>query len=175
MAKSDKRNKKDRVGILSQIKNLFVIIWNYWLDEEANIFANYKDAVAGIVPLIIIPCLSVVFTIHTEIFTFWDYTFPLVSISLAGMYDSFSRYEYQSAKNPKLVFRTVLNILVMFLSSYCASPFIILNGRCVGEQRWIAYLAPLLLFLGGVFLINEIFCRIYNAILISRWNSGIVR
>lgn len=175
MTKSNKQNGKDKTDFFFQLKNLFITIINYWWDEETNIFSNYKDAIAGIVPLIVIPCLSVLFTIHTEIFTFWDYTFPLISISVAGMYDSFGRYEYQSVKNPKLVFRTVLNILVMLMSSYCASPFIKLSGRCVGEQRWIAYIAPFLLLLSGIFLINETFCRIYNGVLISRWNSEMER
>ena len=49
---------------------------------------------------------------------FWNYSFPLISISWAGVYDCFGRFETKSPKNSKLVVRMVFNGISIFFPSF---------------------------------------------------------
>ena len=51
-------------------------------------------------------------------YTFWNYTYSLMSISLAGIYDSYGRYEYRSLKNVKLFIRVLIDIVAIFLQHF---------------------------------------------------------
>lgn len=142
-----------------EILKLIRIIRNYWLAEETNIFKNYKDALCGFVVLILIPALSVGSAIFATKYTFWNYTFPLLSISLAGLYDTYGRYEGDSPKNPKLAIRIIFNCISIFFAALS-----------VGIKNNIPpYFSPILLLICGIFLIFEIYNRVRKAVLISRW------
>ncbi|MFQ9702569.1 MAG: hypothetical protein ACLR0U_10470 [Enterocloster clostridioformis] len=97
------------------MKMLKRVIRNYWLAEETNIFRNYRDALAGFVALVIIPAVSIFFVLFTDGYTFWSYTFPFISISLAGAYDTYGRYNGHSPQNAKLVIRLIFDFLAIFL------------------------------------------------------------
>ena len=62
------------------MSNLLKIIRNYYSSENTNIFRNYKDALAGAVVMIGLPIVSVFMAVCVEEYTFWNYTFPLLSI-----------------------------------------------------------------------------------------------
>lgn len=142
------------------VNRLMKIIKKYWIDENTNIFKNYKDALAGLLALIIIPALSIGFTTHIDKPTFWNYAFPLLSISLAGLYDTYNRYEVRSPKNTKLLIRTIFNFTSIFFSAIS-----------IGSKSIILpYISPILLFVCGLLLIFEIYSRVKMAILISPWN-----
>ena len=141
------------------MKYLKLLVRNYWLAEETNIFKNYKDALLGLIALILIPAFSIFFVICTENYTFWSYTFPFISISLAGAYDTYGRYEGTSPKTPKLVVRIAFDFLAVFFA-----------GFSVGiDSKVLPYVAPLLLFICGLLLTYEIYNRVKRAILISPW------
>lgn len=135
------------------------MIKNYWLAEETNIFKNYKDALAGLLVLIVIPALSVFFVIYTDEYTFWSYTFPFVSVSLAGVYDTYGRYDGVSPKNAKLVVRVVFDFLAIFFAAISIG----------NDGGVLPYVAPILLSVCGLFLTFEIYNRIKRAVLISPW------
>lgn len=142
------------------MRKFLSIIKKYWLAEETNIFKNYIDALGGFVILIIIPAMSIFFTMFVKEYTFWGYTFPILSISLAGMYDTYGRYEKESPKNPKLVFRIVIDSIAIFFAALCYG----VNGVI------LPYVAPILLSFCGLFLGFEIYNRVKRAILISPWS-----
>lgn len=132
---------------------------NYWIAEETNIFKNYKDALAGLIVLVLVPAISVLLVVFTDDYSFWNYTFPLLSISLAELYDTYGRYEGKSPKNQKLVTRIIINMLAIFFSALCMGT----------ENRGLPYIAPILLLLCGLLLTVEIYNRVKKAILISPW------
>ncbi len=135
------------------------VIRNYWLAEETNIFRNYRDALAGFVALVIIPAVSIFFVLFTDGYTFWSYTFPFISISLAGAYDTYGRYNGHSPQNAKLVIRLIFDFLAIFFATLS-----------VGNNNTIlSYVAPILLFVCGLFLTFEIYNRVKRAVLISPW------
>ena len=135
------------------------VIKNYWLSEKTNIFKNYKDALAGFVVLVVTPAVSLLFVLFTESYTFWSYTFPFISISLAGAYDTYGRYDGPSPKNAKLVVRVIFDFLAIFFAALSVG----LNNTV------LPYVAPALLFICGLFLTFEIYNRVKRAVLISPW------
>ena len=93
------------------------IVKNYWNFEDTNIFKNYVDALARLVVLVIVPALLIVFAFCVEKHTFWNYTFPLLSISLAGLYDTYGLYEVKSPKSLKLALRAIFHVTAIFLAA----------------------------------------------------------
>lgn len=124
------------------------------------IFRNYKDALAGAVVLVFMPAFSICMAACVKDYTFWNYTFPLLSISLAGLYDTYGRYEGEAPKNLKLGVRVLFNSVSIFFSALSIGV----------ENAILPYISPILLFICGLFLVFEIFNRIRKAILISRWS-----
>lgn len=141
------------------MKKLRLVIGNYWLSEETNIFRNYKDALAGFLVLVVIPAVSVLLVLCTNGYTFWNYTFPFVSISLAGAYDTYGRYDGISPRNAKLVVRVIFDFLAIFFAALSVG----INDMV------LPYVAPALLFVCGLLLTFEIYNRVKRAILISPW------
>ena len=82
------------------------------------------------------------------------------SISWAGVYDCFRRFETKSPKNPKLVVRMVFHGISIFFS-------ILRPGV---SHTCLPVVSPSLLFLCGLFLFFEIYNQIKYAILISPYN-----
>ena len=74
---------------------------------------------------------------------FWNYSFPLISISWAGVYDCFGRFETKSPKNPKLVVRMVFNGMYLYIFSIL---------RPGVSHTCLPVVSPSLLFLCGLFL-----------------------
>lgn len=142
-------------GILKKLKS-------DWFSEESNIFRNYGDALAGFVVLVIIPAMSIGLVISTASISFWNYTFPLVSISLAGVYDTYGRYSGKSPKNVKLVFRAVFNSVAIIFAVIATDM----------DNRKLSFIAPCLLFLCGLLLIREIRNRLKTAFQINPWLYG---
>lgn len=141
------------------MKILTRVVGNYWLAEETNIFRNYRDALAGFIALVIIPAVSILFVLFTNNYTFWSYTFPFISISLAGAYDTYGRYNGHSPQNAKLVIRLIFDFLAVFFATLS-----------IGNNNLILpYVAPILLFICGLLLTFEIYNRVKWAVLISPW------
>lgn len=142
------------------MKHLIRTIRNYWNAESSNVFKNYQDALFGLVVLVILPATTIYFTIqYDKMITFWNYTFPFVSIALAGLYDIYGRYAKSSDKNPKLVVRLILNCLSIFFAALSVG----LNN-CV-----LSFIAPALLTMSGCVLLREICVRVIKAIQLSKW------
>ena len=135
------------------------VIKNYWLAEETNIFRNYRDALGGFVVLVMIPAVSVLFVLFIDDYTFWSYSFPLISISLAGAYDTYGRYNGHSPKNAKLVVRLIFDFLAIFFATLSVG-----NNNII-----LPYVSPTLLFVCGLFLTFEIYNRVKMAVSISPW------
>lgn len=142
------------------MNKLVTVVKRYWIAEETNIFKNYRDAIMGLVSLIIIPLFSICLVFAVEEYTFWNYSFPLISISWAGVYDCFGRFETKSPKNPKLVVHMVFNGISIFFSILCPGV----------SHTYLPIVSPSLLFLCGLFLFFEIYNQIKYAISISFYN-----
>ena len=139
---------------------IFKTIKNYTKDPNTNIFKNYIDALLGTVILIILPLLSVLSLI--KIFNeanLFNYAFPIVSICLAGAYDTYGRYENGSPKNTKLIIRIVFDFCSLLLSLVA----LIVQSKC------LIVLAPIMLLLPGVMILFEVYNRVKTAIEISPW------
>lgn len=141
------------------MNDVIKIVKNYWLSEESNIFKNYRDALAGFIVLIVIPAMSILLVVHTSDCSFWNYTFPLVSISMAGAYDTYGRYSGASPKNVKLAIRIILNFLAIVFTAFATD----------NNNSALSFVAPILLLLCGLFLLYEIFNRLKIAVQISPW------
>lgn len=145
--------------IINGLKIIIKTIKCYWIDVNTNIFSNCGQAVAGFIPLLIIPTLSLTMTIHIESYTFWSYTFPLTSISISGIYDSYGRYIPNSPSKYKLLVRVALNLIVILLSMYCAN----------SDGGILVYIAPIILILIGILLSVEMISKIYDTAITSVW------
>ncbi len=128
---------------------------------RTNIFKNYLDALFGIIPLVFLPAGSLFPTLFVTEVNFWNYTFPIFCISIAGIYDAYGRMEKQHPKNVKLGVRMALNGISLLLAA------ILLNSR--GCVRWIP---GVILTFCGVMLLREIWQRITTSIQMSEWYPG---
>lgn len=133
----------------------------FWIDEKTNIFKNYVDALFGAVVLIFLPIISVITTLHNDSFTWSNYTFPIFSICMAGIYDSYSRYEANRPQNVKLGIRAVVDFISLFL----AAVFVGQTKAC------LCVIPPVLLSICGVGLLREVLSRVKTAIEISEWGG----
>lgn len=133
----------------------------YWI--ETNIFKNYFDAFLGIIVLICLPLCSLIMVFTSDNTGFWSYVFPLSSISLAGVYDAYGRYEKGAPQNFKLGTRVVLDFMAMFLAA-CVSNI---------DKTWKHYIPSIILLLSGGILLFEAINRIKTAIEISSWYGEI--
>lgn len=88
-----------------------------------------------------------------------NYTFPLLSICFAGIYDTYGRYEANSAKNFKLAMRAIVDILAFILACLFTG-----SGNIV-----LLILPIIILLLCGVGLGIEVIMRVKTAIEISKW------
>lgn len=133
----------------------------YWTDLKTNIFKNYLDALFGIIPLVVLPAGSLIPTLLITEVDFWNYTFPIFCISIAGIYDAYGRMEKQQPKNVKLGIRIALNGIALLLSA------ILLNyGECMRQ------IPGIILTICGLMLLREIWQRIVTSIQMSEWYPG---
>ena len=135
---------------------LWKSVRTYWVSVENNIFKNYLDALLSILPLVILPIISLFSVFYAEDTTFWNYTFPIVTLSVAGIYDTYGRYEQGHPKNVKLGIRAFFDILALCLS-----------GILLNVDNPAKLTAPALLFLSGIFLMIEVIFRVKTKIQIS--------
>ncbi len=136
---------------------------NYISDPETNIFKNYIDAMLGMVVLLVFPLLSAVslFSILDNV-NLYNYVFPLASICVAGAYDTYGRYTPNSSRNLKLGFRLIIDVMVVLLSLIALAT----------QSKALVILAPLLLMLPGVMIVEECYNRVKTAVMISKWYAN---
>ena len=78
---------------------------------------------------------------------------------VSGAYDTYGRYNGHSPQNAKLVIRLIFDFLAIFFATLS-----------VGNNNTILpYVAPILLFVCGLFLTFEIYNRVKRAVFISPW------
>lgn len=135
------------------------LLRNYWLDENTYIFKNYKDALLGGVVLLVLPVFSLVSTFSVEQVAGNNFLFPIVSMSLAGAYDTYGRYKANSPRNFKLAFRLFLDMLAIFFSALAYKL----------DSSWLRFVAPSILVICGGTLLIEIFIRVDLAVKLSPW------
>lgn len=152
------KKRQNGVGFVPKITQA---LKRYWSDTATNIFRNYIDALLGTVILIMLPGASLVFAL-TECNTTWgNYVFPIMSICLAGAYDTYGRYEPGSPKNIKLGIRLVIDFLALILAL-----------TFVGQTELVfRAAAPALLLLEGSTIMGEVYWRVKTAIELSPWYS----
>lgn len=136
---------------------------------NSNIFKNYQDALFGLVVLICIPALSLFTVIFIDISNWSNYTFPILSICLAGAYDSFGRFSPKSEvnkrdANKKLICRVVFDVV----AAVCSVVF--MNN----DNKILLLIPPILLSVCGLLIIKEVFIRIKTAIEISSWYTKLI-
>ena len=130
----------------------------YYLDVETSIFNSWVDALLALIPLVILPLLSLLSVIFVDSPNFWNYTFPVMSICIAGAYDSYGRYIPGHVKNIKLGIRVFVEVIVVVLSAS-------LQHNNIG----IRLIPVILLLLMGLFFIYEVFIRVKTQIESSAW------
>ena len=102
--------------------------------------------------------LSIVSTFCVETPDFWSYTFPIISICIAGMYDSYSRYKPKQKKNIKLGIRVFIDSCVIVASAV------------VQQSSSKVRLIPVaILLFCGLFFAYESFLRVKTQIESSSW------
>ena len=135
-------------------KRIQQYIWHKFLSEESFIFKNGYDTLLGSIVLIVLPGISLFSTLFyvgesTEV-SFLNYSFPLLSISLAGVYDAYGRLKQDSVSNMKLYIRIIIDI-VAFSSTVFVDYFDKIN---------MIWLSPIVLLVCSLILISEIIVRI---------------
>lgn len=134
-------------------------IVGYWFNSKTNIFKNYFDAIWGAVCLIIVPAISFFTVLFIEEKGWANYTFPISSICLAGLYDTYGRYEPNSPKNVKLAIRALFDIIAFVTTC------LLTNTTSV----FLSIIPSLILILCGLCLSVEAFTQVKYAIQISEW------
>lgn len=130
----------------------------YLSDVNTFIFNSWIDALLGAVPLILIPLLSLLSLLWIKAADFWNYCFPIISISLAGAYDTYGRFKPNSVRNLKLAIRLTIDFVAMFFA--CALQ--------TASPLWRA-IPSFLLFTCGLALGYEVIRRVMDAIESSPW------
>lgn len=141
------------------------------MSDESNIFRDYKDALFGFAVLVVLPLLSLFSVWKTRGFVynadgiglaFWSYSFPLISISISGLFDAITRIEPNAKRNPKLVVRIVFNSIAALLS-----------GVMCGSTTAVLRLVPAaLLSVNGLLLLREIGANVTLSIRLSEWGAN---
>lgn len=90
--------------------------------------------------------------------TKWNYTFPILSICVAGIYDAYGRYKQGASRNVKLGIRAGVDFLSLILSAVL-----------VNEIWYIRLIPTGLLALCGIALIFEVVIRVLTTIQMSDW------
>lgn len=112
----------------------------------------------GVVPLVILPVISLISVFSVDKPTFWNYTFPIISICVAGAYDTYGRFGVNEPKNIKLGFRLFVDVFVSILA---ASLYL--------ENTFLRAIPITILVICSLFFIYEIYLRIKFAIMSSEW------
>lgn len=143
------------------LHSIFINIKIYWLDINSNVFNDFVDAIFGLIVLIILPAVSL-YSVHLfDVVDFWNYTFPILSIGMAGIYDSYGRYEKFSPKNKKLIFRIVLDSFSVVFSAY----FVLVQEI---DKIWY-FLSPSILLGAGIILLYEVYLQIKQTLQVCKW------
>lgn len=143
------------------MKELWETILNYFRDPKTSIFNDWRDALIGFFLLTVMPLgslLSLIVILPSP--TFFNYVFPIMSLSLAGMYDSYGRYKYKQAKNVKLGIRFLMDLAAIITAAlFYRNP-----------HHVTLIIAPVILLGAGTLLIHETYIRIKSDIIMSDWN-----
>lgn len=131
----------------------------YLIDIDAFIFNDWIDALLGTIPLILIPAVSLVSLTQIKVVDFWNYCFPIISISIAGAYDTYGRYKPKSTRNLKLAVRLAIDLLAI-IAACCFQ---------TAQQPGWRIIPSFLLLICGLALFFEVKRRVTDAIQSSRW------
>ena len=134
-------------------------IKRYWSSPETNIFNGAVDALLGSIILIVLPFVSLISAVSVDATTWANYAFPIMSICLAGAYDTYGRYQSHSPNNIKLGIRVFLDFLAILTAAFCVGR----NG--IGYRL----AAPIILTVTGLSIIFEVWKRVTTAIKLSPW------
>lgn len=138
-------------------------VYSYWTALENNIFKNYFDALFGFIPLVLLPAASLLPALRISEADLWNYTFPIASISIAGIYDAYGRWEEHKSRNLKLGIRIALNCMALLLSA------ILVQLNC---STFVRCIPGFLLTACGLALLGEIWMRVRTSIEMSEWYRG---
>lgn len=159
-------------------RSLFEIIKLFIYDlkrTDNNIFFDWLDALFGALALIVIPFISIFFTLVQSEFGLLTFAFPMASICIAGLYDSYGRI--RSAKkdnktgnktgnktdnmNMKLRARIVLDILAFFVTAF--------SGYGYSTYPFLRFIPSLLLLLSGFIISRDVYLLVKASIECSDW------
>lgn len=110
------------------------------------------------IPMVILPLLSIFSIFQADTPNFWNYTFPIISICIAGMYDSYSRYKPKQKMNIKLGIRVFIDSLVIIASAIIQ-----------GANPSVRLIPVVVLLLCGLFFAYESYLRVRTQIESSAW------
>lgn len=141
------------------LAQIYRAIRDYWADPKCCIFNNSSEAIWGLFPLVICPLISLLTTIIQDVTGWAGYAFPILSICIAGAYDSYSRYNHSYPAKTKLEIRIGVNLVAaVFALSLC-------NVKSI----YLRIISPTILALSGLLIIREVVTRVKYAIQLSDW------
>ena len=120
------------------------------------------DAILGILSLIVVPAVSLWFVNYAGEHTFLAFAFPLLSICIAGIYDSFGRFGNANNNNTKLIIRIVLD--------FSAEAFVVMD--ILPQLPDYRYVPPALLLISGLCVLGDAVYMLYWAIYVSKFHAG---
>lgn len=140
------------------MKDIFKIVVAYYKDSSTIIYRNWIDALTSTITFILLPFLSIFLILSSDNHSFWQYSFPLLSIALTGICDSVSRYDGERKTIvPKVTARIVFDALALILACSISKTTI----------SWLFWIPPVILILSGMFLLYDAWKQIHTTILIS--------
>jgi len=162
-------------------------IRNYMSNKETLFFNNTPDAILGLIVMVLIPSVSLCYVLQvvdvrvgvaaflseTEIIKvyrkeyveFMDYTFPIISVSLAEMYDTFGRFRWKE-KDPRIyvfITRIIFDIAALLLALITTN----------NVDNIALTFPPIMLLIPGLIITFEFIRMIYYSIKYSTWSSRI--
>lgn len=145
------------------VSKIFEKLKRIWCDEEGFIFDSALDALGGFLVLVIWPLLSLIISFPVAQIDFLSYTFPIITIIIADMYDSFGRFkDAHKNKEFKLKVRVILDTIALL--------FTLLVPQAQ-EIRFLWVIPFVLLILNGVLLVRETYKRVLTFLIL--WTSDI--
>lgn len=145
---------------------LFSRLWNLWKDPDTFIFNSWVDAVFGFFAMIVLPAVSLFYVISGGGVLFSAYGFPIISLSLTALYDSYGRYcsipqdcdvAIRNVIRAKIITRIVCHILVIALS------LLVCESASLAGISWVPYV---FLVVSGMIIVLEGFNRIKTSCLL---------
>lgn len=147
--------------------NAWKCFWEIWQDKSTFFFHSILDVFFGTIALFIFPIISLWYVYKGGGILFSNYGFPLISISVAALYDTYGRYKpstdfenvrFVGVYYTKLILRATCNLLTLLIAA------LICGAQNLSDYWWLPCIP---LVFSAILLCNEAWQRIKTSFMLS--------